>query len=80
MVTHDFCRQWNEWETHCAIIRILHKCEVLIEIYVPRVTFWYHEASSSDGDLWPEGQNCRSKHHTHDIFFFLQIYGCRSLN
>ena len=36
------------------IIRILHKCEVLIEKSVPKVTVWHHEALPSDAKLLPE--------------------------
>ena len=57
------------------IIRILHKCEVLIEKSVPRVTVWHHEAPLSDAKLRPEGQTCRSVAHTHDRLFFLHTYG-----
>ena len=38
----------NVYLPQCKIqvktIRILHECEVLIEISVPRVTVWHHEA------------------------------------
>ena len=59
------------------IIRILHKCGVLIEKSVPRVTVWHHEAPpTDDAKIRPEGQICRSVPHTHDRFFFLHTYGC----
>ena len=55
------------------IIRILHKCEALIEKSVPRVSVWHHSAPLSDAKLRSEGQICRSVPHT-NAYLWVQTF------
>ena len=52
-------------------MRICHECEGRIEKNIPRIAFWYHEASRvmTNGD--PGGQIFQSYPHTNNGFFFL---------